>query len=337
MEEVKYELRDWKFSSWRDGVTWIAAQNYDIIHIQYPARFYGYLPDLALLTWTVRRSLPDTPIVVTIHEFRITHYLRKMTTAVIVHFADAVVLTAESEARRFGQLLWWMNGKIRLIHLAGVIPMVQATREEREDLRQSRGFRPDDIVIAYFGFLHPNKGVERLLSSFALVHARRPSARLLVISLFQPDSVAYHRRISLLTREEGIDHVVTWTGFAPRESVSCFLSMADIGVLPYEDGVSFRRLSFMTMMSHGLPTVTTVGDTLPGEMDLREGDNVSTVPAGGTPEQLAARLVELVDSPELRKRLAQGGRTWARPYQWETVVKESMQLYDSLMRRAANP
>lgn len=330
-DEVKYELSDWRISSWREGVKWIAARNYDLIHIQYPARFYGYLPDLALLTWMVRRSLPDIPIIVTLHEFRITHLLRKMTAAVIAHYANAVVVTAESELRRFEQLLWWMKGKVHLIRLAVVVPTVQVTSEERETLRKSHGFHADDVVIVFFGFLHPNKGIERLVASFALVHARRPAARLLVISMFNPDTDTYHRQMAQLVREQGIEDVVTWAGYAPHEQVSRLLSMADLGVLPYEDGVSFRRLSFMTMLSHGLPTVTTVGHTALSEMDLRDGENVLGVSAKGTPERLAARLVDLVDSPELRQRLAHGGRLWAKPYQWEAILKESMQLYNSLI------
>lgn len=330
-EDVKYELADWGVSSWRAGVKWLAAHDYDLIHIQYPARFYGYLPDLALLTWMVKRFLPDVPIVLTLHEFRVTHFLRKMTVAVIAHFADAVVLTAESEVRLFERLFWWMKGKIRLMRLAVVVPLVQVTDNEREVLLKSHGLQTDNSVITYFGFLHPNKGVEKLLQSFALVHARRPAARLLVIGLFNPDTNEYHGRLARLVREEGIEEAVKWAGYVSREDVSRLLSVADLGMLPYEDGVSFRRLSFMTMLSHGLPTVTTVGQALLSEMDLREGENVLTVPAQGTPEELATRVVELVDSPELRQRLARGGRLWAQPYRWEVIVKESLQLYHSMI------
>jgi glycosyltransferase involved in cell wall biosynthesis len=332
--EVKYELTDWKRGTWRDAACWIAKQHYDVIHIQYPAKFYGYLADLAFLTSTLRRCVGETPIVVTLHEFRVTHVLRKMTAALIAQYADAVVLTAESEKRLFGRLLWWMKSKIHLIRLAIVVPTISMTGEEKRMLRQEHSFNDEDVVIAYFGFLHSNKGIERLMESFALVHHERASVRLLMLCLFDPILYKYHAKVRDLVKELNIENAVTWSGFLSSEDVSRHLSIADVGLLPYEDGVSFRRLSFMTLLNHGLPTVTTVGRTSLEELKLREGEDIVSVAAKGSAQQLALRVISLIDSHALQERLRLSGPVWARAYRWDAVVRQTTELYCSLLGHA---
>jgi glycosyltransferase involved in cell wall biosynthesis len=331
--EIKYELTDWKLRTWKDAACWIAKQRYDIIHMQYPAKFYGYLADLAFLTSTLRQCVGGTPIVVTLHEFQVTHVLRKLTSGAIAQYADAVVLTAESERRLFGRFLWWMKAKTHLIRLAIVIPTIPMTGDEKRMLRRKYSFGDDDVVIAYFGFLHPNKGIERLIESFAIVHHEGTPVRLLMLCLFDPVLYKYHAKVRDLVKRLNIENAVTWSGFLSPEDVSRHLSIADIGLLPYEDGVSSRRLSFMTLLSHGLPTVTTVGRTSLEELMLREGEDVVTVTARGSAEELALCVTRLIDSLALRDRLRLAGPVWAQPYRWDVVTRQTAELYRKLLGR----
>ena len=331
--DIRYELVDWKVNHWRKAADWIASQKYDIIHVQYPAKFYGHIPDLALLTSVLRRHVGGIPIVVTLHEFRVTHFLRKMTSGTIAQSADAVVMTAESERRAFGRLFWWMKDKLETIPLAIVIPTLEITREEKQTLRLKNGFGEQEILVAYFGFLHPNKGIEALLESFALVHREKSPARLVMLSLFEPEKQTYHAKVRNLVRALAIESAVSWVGFLPPDEVSRMLTIADIGLLPFDDGVSFRRLSFMTMLSHGVPTVTTVADVSLDELGLVEGESVIAVPVHSTPQQIAASVMRIIDSPRLRETLSNGGREWARPYQWDKVTEQTLDLYQALIAR----
>ena len=61
------EITDWRLSTWWQASRLLLDRQYDVVHLQYPARFYGYRPDLAFLTYVVRRRLPRVPIVVTLH------------------------------------------------------------------------------------------------------------------------------------------------------------------------------------------------------------------------------------------------------------------------------
>jgi glycosyltransferase involved in cell wall biosynthesis len=128
-----------------------------------------------------------------------------------------------------------------------------------------------------------------------------------------------------------------WTGFSSAAEVSAHLLAADIGVLPYRDGASFRRGSFMALLAHGLPIVSTVpagsGDARSldsGVPRLQDGENVRLVPPDD-PAALAQAIADLAASPEVRQRLAAGARALAATFAWEGIAKRHLEVYQKLL------
>ncbi len=327
---VTFELKNWSVRSWYFTIRRMKTRQYDVIHIQYPARFYGYRPSLALLSILLKLMIPRVPIVVTLHEFRITHFLRKLTVAAIVAPASALLLTAGSEREAIARWLPWLVKKTRVVTMATTIPEITVTDERRTELRLSYGLRQADMLVVYFGLLHPNKGIEKLLDAFQLLHGRIPATRLLMLSLFDPASNAYHENLQTRVASLGIQHVVLWPGFLPPREVSERLGMADVGFFPFEDGVTLRRLSFMTAMSHGLPILTTVGHAGSDLLGLRDGENVLLVNSHASPTDMSAGLMQLTSSKDLRDRLRTGARAWSSTFAWESVVKSMLEVYRSI-------
>ena len=327
------EVPDWRLGTWRRESRSLLSRTYDVVHLQYPARYYGFRPDLAFLSLIVRARLPEVPIVVTLHEFRITHPLRKLSSAAITVPAARVFLTAESEKTVFLRWLPWMGEKVRIVRLGPTIAVVPVTPERRLQVRAMYGVEEGAGLIVYFGLLHPNKGIEALLSSFAQVHAERPSARLLMLSFFEPDRIRYHAELKKRTTELGIVEAVIWAGFLPPIAVSEALGSADIAFLPFQDGVSFRRLSFLTAMLHRLPVVTTVGLAGRGELQLIDGMNAVLLPADAPPGEFTRRLRLLLDSPRLREAMGEAAGVWAEPFQWGTIIAETLKAYQEVIRR----
>jgi glycosyltransferase involved in cell wall biosynthesis len=330
---VRSEVENWKASTWKSAVAWMREQGYDLVHIQYPAKFYGYLPSLALLSLILRRGLPGVPLVVTFHEFGITHLLRKLTATCIALPVAKVLLTADSERAALERVMPWLRGKTEVIEMATTIPTLPLLPGARDRLRASLGIKAGEMVIVYFGFLHPNKGIEGLMRSFSLVHEARRDTRLLMLSLLDPGKIPYHTEVLRLADQLGITGSVVWAGYLPPDEVSRHLSAADIGFFPYQDGVTLRRLSFMTAMCHGLPCVTTARDAGSGGVGLSQGGNVLLASTSDDAEAMAGKLVSLVDSDSRRREVGDAARRWAEPFQWSTIVARTTGVYQSLAGR----
>lgn len=334
-EAIVHELENWRLRNWRRAVDWLASQSYDLVHIQYPGKYYGYRPDLAFLTSVLKKRIPGLPLVITVHEFRITHVLRKFSVAAVVTPVDAIILTTESERKIYEKAVPWVRSKIQVVNIAAVIPTLETSTEERARLRARYSVRPQELVIAHFGFMQPNKGVESLLEAFRIVHEQRPETKLMMMCLFEPDTNPYHAQLRQQMHSLRINDAVIWTGFLSPEEVSHHLAIADLAAYPYQDGVSLRRSSFMTALCHGVPAVTTLGHTLVEELGLVEGEHVLLVPARKPwpdPTLVAGALLRLIDSEDLRSRLSAAGPVWTRPMQWDSVAKQTIEVYGSVVR-----
>ena len=329
---VAFALTTWTLRNWWKALRWMRTRRYDVIHIQYPARFYGYRPVLALLCLVAKVAVPGIPIVVTLHEFRITNLLRKLSSIGLTAPAAAVVLTADSERVVVEKWMPWLRSRLHVLTMASTISPVPMDDRHREEVRRSRGIAADDLVIVYFGLLHPNKGIDTLLRSFAEAHRQMPSTKLLMLSLFEPMSNPYHARLQAATVRLSVQDAVVWAGYLDNRGVSEHLGCADIGFFPFEDGVTLRRSSFLTAMSHGVPTLTRIGHAGTEELGLRDGHNVLLVGAEAPIEEIAGRLVTLAREPELRLRVSRGAREWAAPFQWRAHVTKLLALYAGLTR-----
>jgi len=65
----------------------------------------------------------------------------------------------------------------------------------RQRGREILGLKKNDFLIAYFGYIYPNKGVETLLKAFQILGGERSDVRLIlvggIIALNIPNRPAY--------------------------------------------------------------------------------------------------------------------------------------------------
>jgi glycosyltransferase involved in cell wall biosynthesis len=208
-------------------------------------------------------------------------------------------------------------------------PEGEARRRGREALRVPA----DAFLLAYFGYLYPNKGVETLLRAFAAVAARRPAARLAVVGgvnepvLKTAGRPRYAQELHELARDLGVADRAVWTGYVPGDTddLSRYLRAADAAVLPYDSGAFLNNSSLAAAVSHGLPTVTTRGEIL--EAPLVGGANVLLCPPKD-PQAVADAVESLMDSAALRDRLREGALTLAREwFSWERVLGRTLEAF----------
>jgi glycosyltransferase involved in cell wall biosynthesis len=126
-----------------------------------------------------------------------------------------------------------------------------------------------------------------------------------------------------------------WTGYTPQEEVSANLLASDICVLPYRDGASFRRGSFMAALVHGLPIVTTVPNVQhsPSLPSLQDGENVLLVPSDDA-AALAEAIARLAEAPELRQRLGQGAKEMSKAFGWDRIAEKTLEVYHVIRPRS---
>ena len=140
-----------------------------------------------------------------------------------------------------------------------------------------------------------------------------------------PSNLAYAEQIDALIAQFHLQERVFWTGYISAKEVSANLLAADICLLPYRDGVSFRRGSFMAALAHGRPIITTTPAVeLP---ELMHRQNIYLVPPAA-PAALAEAVATLRENGALRQELANGAQVLAQSFRWDSIAKATMKLFE---------
>lgn len=112
---------------------------------------------------------------------------------------------------------------------------------------------------------------------------------------------------------------VQQVGFLSEKEVSVYLQNLDVLILPFVDGVSERRTSFMAGLSHGCPLVTTVGESTGAS--LRSLDAIETVDSN-SPEMIAETVHQLLLNPKRRESVSHKCfQAYRSQFDWKVVAE----------------
>ncbi len=348
-------VRGWGLPDLASLVRAVRRARADVIHIQHAAGAYGFKRALFFLPPLLRAAGVRAPLVTTVHEYAWWEWeprfvppaaLEALKTwgqrrglwdredGFLLTGSDALIATNAPAADAITTRLPWLAPRLYRAPLVANVGVAPVGRDEARDETRSRyGWPPGSTVFAYFGFLHPVKGIENLLEAFAKVLESRPEARLLLVggaeSLALGDEAGwYWDKLRSLVAKLGLDGTVAMTGYVPGEEVSRLLSGADVGVLPFNHGVNLKSGTLLTLFAHGLPVVATRSD--PPEPDLTDGRLVRLVERRDR-KGLASALLELAEDGPERVRLGEAGRAYTRDLSWSRIAERHAKVYEAVL------
>jgi len=298
----------------------------DVANIQYQAGAYAGRGAINLLPLLTR-----VPCVTTFHDLKAPKlfpkagsWLRRRSIHLLAQQSAATIVTNMADRLQLDEV-----GRVRLyqIPIGSNIPALTLDPDERARLRTAWSATPQTAVLCYFGMLSESKGGEELIDALALLDGRGLDVRLVLIgNAFgsSPEDQAYASRVKALIAQHRLESRVSYTGKLAQDGVSAALHASDICVLPYRDGVSFRRGSLMAALGHGLPIVTTHPQH--GIPEIADGENMLLSPACNA-DQLADAVARLATSQALQERLSAGALELAPTFAWERIAQQTLEVY----------
>lgn len=217
---------------------------------------------------------------------------------------DAVVTLTERDAGEYAALL---KGRTHVTSIPNGVP----------DLGGHRATLDRKVVIAA-GRLTKQKGFDRLLPVWAKVAAERPDWRLEIYGAGDKEE-PLRRQLE----ELGLQGSAQLMG----RTSELFARMADASLYVMTSRREGLPMVLLEAMGVGLPVISYDCPTGPRDV-ITDGVDGYVVP-NGDEEALAARMLELMDDPALRERLAAAARAKAANYdvavlaeRWERLFEE---------------
>jgi len=275
----------------------------EAIHIQYPSIPLGASLVPQALTMMTRK----VPVLVTLHEFRHTHLLRRVSCLSFALRSRTIVFTTEVESQRF--LVWypWARRKSAIVPIGSNIPL----SEERED--------QDPLGVFYFGLIKPDKGLEEFVKLVKLARDRNRPYQFAIIGAFVPRYASYFKSFRKST--DGLP--ITWHLDLPAEQAAVRLASLRFAYMPLPDGASERNASLLAALRNGAVVITKQG--------LQTTNKLSTVVEfASDPSQALNSLDYLASNTEQADTLSLQGREYASQFSWRSIAQAHRQLYEEV-------
>ena len=321
-----------------------AARGADVVHVQFAPSMYGFRIGVGLLPLVLGRRR----LVATLHEYGWWRWERRLPealwrrlealrladreTGLLVPRAGGVITTnrghEDAVQRRFPGAL-----PTATIPIGANVAVADAavSDDARRAVRHELGVPEDAALLAFFGFVHPVKGVRYLATALAALREEGRDVHAVVVGGFESlalpadEAAAFETDLRADIEAAGVADRVHITGFRAPDAVSRILGAADAGVLPFTHGVTAKSGSLLTLLAHGLPTVVTAGGE--AEPELVDGDRVVVVPAVRDGAALADGLRRVLDDAGLARGVADRGTRWAEEHDWDGIAERHLAVY----------
>jgi len=294
---------------------WINEGRFDVLHVHEPAA-----PSLGLLACWAAAG----PIVGTFHASYEKSRVVSVTAPILQSALEKITgRIAVSEAART-TLVEHLGGDAVLIP-NGVATERYAMADPLPGWLGRGDEHHEGGALGFLGRMDESrKGLSVLLRAFEVLSRRRPGLRLLIAG--PGDAADVVARISPELRER----VVILGMVSEQDKIRAYHSV-DVFVAPNTGGESFG-IVLAEAMSAGAPILASDIEAFDRVL---LGGRAGALIRTGDHEALAAAAGALLDDPARRKQLSAEARAAVRAYDWSSVARDVLRVYETVSQRVA--
>jgi len=175
--------------------------------------------------------------------------------------------------------------------------------------------------IMYVGRPTPHKNLGRLIDAFTQLQTTHPDLRLVLAGKKDANYARHEQRV----RADTIQNIV-FTDFITDGQLRWLYEHCSAYVFPsLSEGFGLPGLEAMV---HGAPVVSSNATCLPEVY----GDAAHYFDPRDASD-MAAKIADVLDDPILREDLLEKGRAQAAKYSWDTMAKQTLAVYESVLDR----
>lgn len=240
-----YYTTDWRTSKLFSIIKEINSIESKSIYMQYPTMGYGWslVPLLLCLYYSI---FTRKKFSVALHEFSQRTFKARIFTSLLIATANRIIFTNEFEKSYACRFLPFTRKKSSVVRIISNIAPCELIK----------GWDEREYEIAYFGHIRPIKGLEDFYDAVAKICVNRPSVRVAVIGQVLSEYNDYFNSLREKYNKLNVEYHLN----APMNDVSVLLNNSKITFLPFPDGISERRGSFLAAISNGSVVITYTGD-----------------------------------------------------------------------------
>jgi glycosyltransferase involved in cell wall biosynthesis len=318
------------FITWYNPFSWIKAYNRlkdsDIIHLHWVS------PLLTPLQYTIlilNKIFSKKKTVLTCHniEPHESTFLDKIFTKAVFSNIDYFIVHSEQSISRLVKDYNISSDRVHFINHGTFDYFKNLRKKSKKELRKEFGFKEDDKIILFFGYIRKYKGLTYLLKAMPEIIKKEPKAKLVIAGeLWEKWSIYKY----IIEKENLSKLIKIFPNYILDKDVYKFFDLSDILVLPYHNTEQTISGPFLVGLAFNKPTIiSNVGGI--SEI-VKNMDNALLIESGNT-DLLAKNVVKLLNDAKLQKKLEQGAKEKDKSFSWDLVSKRTFSLYKNILRK----
>ena len=296
---------------------------YDLVHAVEESAFIAMVTKVIYKTpyvFDMDSSMPDQ-IIEKYPDLHLTHRILRRIERVMIRNSAYVVAVCDSLAA----IARDCKEESRVAVLEDVPLFVE--REGMKSLRIAESLGIPGAIVMYVGNLEQYQGIDLLLDSFRITHAREDRHHLVIVGGGQADIARYAE----MAERAGIGRHVHFLGPKPVDDLPKYLAEADILVSPRIRGEN-TPMKIYSYMYSGKPVVATRMKT--HTQVLNDGNSVLADP---NPEDYANSLYELLMDAGKRDVIGRrAARDAEEKYSFPVYKRKLAAIYETISREAGS-
>ncbi len=191
------------------------------------------------------------------------------------------------------------------------------------------------LVLATFGLLSPNKGIETGIIAMKQISIRFPQAIYIVLgqthpNLLQQEGEKYRNYLQQIIDDNDLQENVRLVNeYVPTKKLMEYLALTDIYLFTSKDPNQAVSGTFLYAMSAGCPIISNSFVMAKEMLDDKTGIIIET----GNENELAENAILLLQNDELRKQMGHNAFLKTRNTTWKKVAGKHTGLFCEIMGR----
>jgi glycosyltransferase involved in cell wall biosynthesis len=305
----------------------VSKNNDTFIHCQLPMiawRFNFFLPLLIFL----KLSSSLTKLVVTLHEWSNTHWLRRFINYFIIRQALLIIVPSEKLKQELQTLKFIKRKKIP-IEVIPIGPNILVTNSEKR--RGQKITKEGRRKLGHFGFLYSLKNPTTLLTVFKEIAKVKNDSELVFVGDFLNSRSKEKKRFHKLMESLGVKENVKFKGYLQTDNeVLDEMETWDVYISLHENGFSLRHGSTLAAMQLGIPIISYAPTENFSDFEkkwlneLIKGRNFIFISKELPIEKIAEVVLQQMNSNELRQSVS---LNWI----WEEIARMHIETYSTYL------
>lgn len=193
------------------------------------------------------------------------------------------------------------------------------------ELEAQLGFQ-GKTVIGYIGSVLDYEGLGLLIGAAERMQSQRDDFVVMIVG-----DGAELERLRSEVEERELSDVVRFLGRVPHEDVERYYSLVDIAPFPRLPLPVCEMVSPLKPFEALAMGKAIVASDVAALAEIVQPNVTGLLHRKGDVDDLASKLTELVERPELRQQLSSNGLTWVREHrQWPDMAKSVSTIYEQL-------